>query len=129
MWGGIIGAGPLTVSFADRLSSFVNSGANLTVAVLLAAAVALSSGQGRRPLLALAAALAAIVALADVVMVFEVVASPSGPLFLIGIDTDSRSAAVVGLLAPALLAVGAGFYAGRAVMLSRSARGDEQTQG
>lgn len=110
---GFIGSPP--VDFADRLSVFTAAGTNLTIVVMLAAASMLTWLQPqdlwRRRSVTSVVVLAAIVVIADLVMAVEVGIS-HGPLFFPGVDATSRATGIVGLLAPASLAVAAAIAAG-----------------
>ena len=103
---GFIGSPP--VDFADRLSVFTSAGTDLTIVVMLAVASMLTwlqpQGAGRRVSVISVVVLAAIVVLADLVMAVEVGIS-HGPLFFPGVDATTRATGIVGLLAPASLAV------------------------
>lgn len=109
---GFIGSPP--VDFADRLSVFTAAGTNLTIVVMLAVASMLTWLQPadvwRRRSVISVVVLAAIVVVADLVMAVEVGIS-HGPLFFPGVDATSRATGIVGLLAPASLAVAAGMAA------------------
>ena len=106
---GIIGAAP--VDFADRLSVFTTAATNLTIVIMLVgAAVATrfeAPGRLRTLMAGVIGCLAVIVIVSDAVMAVEVVIS-HGRLFLVGVDATTRATAIVGLLAPAVVAGAAG---------------------
>jgi len=109
---GFFGSPP--VDFADRLSVFTSAGTDLTIVVMLAAASMLiwlqPQALWRRRSAISVVVLAAIVVVADLVMAVEVGIS-HGPLFYPGVDATTRATGIVGLLAPASLAIGAAITA------------------
>ncbi|MGH9057594.1 MAG: hypothetical protein ACRDYY_17305 [Acidimicrobiales bacterium] len=123
--GGGLGSGslrilPPTFGFTERLAAFTNDGATLVTAVMLAGAVIAVVVLGRdgdpparkqfRQIVALAiAVLAGIVTIADLIMLIDV-ATATTPISGIDMSTN-KVAAVLGLLAPALLAAGVGWFA------------------
>lgn len=106
---GIIGNVP--VDFADRLSVFTTAATNLTIAIMLVGAAVTTRfeapGRLRKWIAAVIGCFAVIVIASDAVMAVEVMVT-HGPLFLVGVDATTRATAVVGLLAPAAVAVAAG---------------------
>jgi hypothetical protein len=97
----------LSISVADRLSIFVRSGANVTVALLLVVAVVAAGGSRQlgRALMLVSAILALIVVLANLAAGFEVLRNATGAFS--GFGQTNRAAGVLQCLAPIALSVGA----------------------
>lgn len=110
-----------TLSFADRLSTFVGEGAGIVVAILIALAVALvaiavrtdnRAGRVGSILLVTSSIGAAVIIALNAIMVVEVLADARG-IFLAD-ETANKAASVLSHLEPILLAVGViGFSASR----------------
>ena len=109
------------VGFATRLAIFAAGGAALGVALLLIVAILITAmsrdpaepddalGERRRVMLLTGAALAAVIAVADLAMCFEIVrnANFGAGAFI----RANRAASVIQFLSPALVAVGVIWYA------------------
>jgi hypothetical protein len=113
----------LTISLADRLSIFVRSGANMTVALLLLVAIVAVAARytrdgnaavGRgRALMLVGAILASTVILANLAVALELLRNATGVFS--GFGQTNRVAGLLQCLAPVALSIGVLSWAGTAV--------------
>jgi hypothetical protein len=106
-----------SLTFADRLSIFTSEGAGITIAILVALAVALAAIAGRtedRPervrmmILVVSSVAAAVIVALNAIMFVEVLANTQG-IFLAN-ETANKASSAISHLEPILLGVGAILY-------------------